>query len=222
MTRARSRARKIDRVLDALALQHREPRETRLRLRSGLARAVAQATWTKAPAAHADVFVSFPRASTSTVWKVSLGDRGLFYPSVDSHRNLDPDVELHASPGSSATLATGNALALLTSVGLDNDDERVVNALRGNDEHWLLSVLDWLRMEEEADTVSHVFRRRTFVHDDGRRWSIFAGEGEVLITIEDEDGAVERRRPAVDAVADAGALIAEQLADGFVEVTRPH
>ena len=220
--RARARATKIDRVLDALALQHHEQRDARQRLRSGLARAIVQATWMPGLGEHSDVFVSFPRAATSTVWRVSLSGRGLFYPSIESHRSLDPDVDLYAQPGSSATLATGNALALLKSGGLGTNDEKVVNALRGNDEHWLLSVLDWLRMEEESDDVSHIFRLRAFVHNDGRRWSIRANEDDIAIVIEDEDGALERRRPSANAVAEAGALIEEQLADGFIEVTRPN
>lgn len=63
-----------------------------------------------------------------------------------------------------------------------------------------------------------VVKPRVFRHRDGRCWTIAGTGRELAITIVFDDGeTILRKRPTADVRADMERLIAEQLADGFVE-----
>lgn len=162
-------------------------------------------------------------------WRVKLGEVLVDYPTPSERAELieRPDgselVTAHDEGGRSVEVDVRRAVVTLP---LGERSKVLSNILLSAlpSAKWLYAFFDLARATQVPDSLSVQVPAapsqspwRAFHHPDGRRWAIRAGGKGYLLRLGDpSDDPVIKERPSKSVDADIEALIAEQLADGFV------
>ena len=182
--------------------------------------ALFHAPW-KRPTAP-ELFVRMPWSVLSSYLSVHLAGLTLRYPSDEWSRTTGATLHLFSMPENEVEVSLARA-DMLGCVDQARTLESIsISALPS--ERWFFALLDLLRSRRVADPRGEELERlakhaqladdwRVFVHRDGRVWSVRKSSGGFQLRLgAPDDDPVFKERPG-----DPDALIAEQLADGFVE-----
>jgi hypothetical protein len=185
--------------------------------------AILQAPWPRE--VGAELFVMMPWTTNSTYLRLQLGQFTLHYPADSWSRRTEPALSLFSPTAGEVEVSVERADLLVRLPERQRVEGIFISALPS--EGWLFAIFDLLRARTVPDLRGEEVVRlalppqqaddwRVFLHPDGRVWSIRPAHGgfQLRLGAPDDDPVFKERKGSND---ERDRLIAEQLADGFVE-----
>jgi hypothetical protein len=178
-------------------------------LEAALSQTLQALPWKSPPAR---LYMRLPTAETPRYLSVKLGEVLLHYPADLWLRAVGDTVTFETADGAEQTLPWSRP-SLLS--GVSPAVERLLQTTAPSDD-WLFVVLDLIRARklEPSAPKTEAQQWRVFKHPDGRVWSVSASTDGYWLRLgaPDDDPVLKERRGE-----QAEPLIAEQLAEGFIE-----